>query len=126
LEMLIEKRTLLLGASLKESRYSNMCIRELADRAFPTTALGIREGSVSGIPVLKGMPPLKGIHTVTLYLGPQNQPSFYQYILDLKPNRVIFNPGTENPVFEKMLEAAGIEVVVACSIMMLHADQFFK
>lgn len=119
-------KTLVLGASTNQARYSNMLIRELAEQKFKVEALGLREGSVAGITISTGRPSFIGIHTITLYIGPQNQAPFYQYIIDLKPSRVIFNPGTENPEFEALLEKAGIEVIVACSIMMLHAGAFFE
>jgi len=103
-----------------------MCLRELVGRNFQVEALGLQEGSVAGIPISTGRPSFTGIHTITLYIGPQNQPPFYQYIIDLKPSRVIFNPGTENPEFEDLLGKTGIEVTTACSIVMLHAGVFFE
>jgi uncharacterized protein len=119
------KKTLVLGASTKESRYSNMCIRELSERNFPVEALGLREGMIGEVPVQTGKPLMENIDTVSLYLGANNQQAFYQYILDLKPRRVIFNPGTDNPEFEELLEKSGIEVTAACSLVMLHAGIFF-
>ena len=115
-----------MGASTNENRFSNKCIRELLKHGFPVEALGLREGSVEGIPIKTGKPELKGIHTVTLYIGAPKQPPYYQYIIDMAPVRVIFNPGTENPEFENVLENAGIEVLSACSIIMLHEGEFFK
>ncbi len=101
-----------------------MCIRELVERKFLVEAIGLREGIISGVPIQKGMPAFSEINTVALYLGARNQREFYQYILDLYPLRVIFNPGTENPEFELILQEAGIEVQEACSIMMLHSGVF--
>jgi uncharacterized protein len=124
--MHLSRTTLVIGASTNINRYSNICIRELAERNFPIEALGKREGSVAGIVIKTGKPDLSCIHTVTLYLGAQNQPEFYQYIINLKPERVIFNPGTENPQFEKLLTDAGIEFISACSIVMLHTGEFFE
>lgn len=118
--------TLVIGASPDTSRYSNMCIRELSKRKFPVKALGLRDGVIDGIEILKGRPNLEGIHTVSLYIGPGVQPQYVDYILELKPRRVIFNPGTENPEFENRLESEGIEVLAACSLVMLHAGLFFE
>ena len=120
------KITLVLGASINENRFSNKCIRELLKHEFPVEALGLREGLVEGIIIKTGKPGLSNVHTVTLYIGAPKQPPYYQYIIDMAPVRVIFNPGTENPEFEKMLEIAGIEVLSACSIMMLNAGEFFE
>jgi len=118
------KSTLVIGASLKESRYSNICVKTLVSGQFPVTALGIREGMIDQVSVQTGFPELVNIHTVTLYLGPDNQKSWYKYILDLNPERVVFNPGTENPEFENLLTSAGIEVTEDCTIMMVQGGRF--
>jgi len=118
------KSTLVIGASLKESRYSNICVKTLVSGQFPVTALGIREGMIDQVSVQTGFPELTNIHTVTLYMGPDNQKSWYQYILDLNPERVVFNPGTENPEFENLLTSAGIEVTEDCTIMMVQGGRF--
>jgi len=66
----------------------------------------------------------QNIDTVTLYLNPKNQKEYYQQIVDLNPRRVIFNPGTENPEFYEILENAGIEVEVACTLVLLATGQY--
>jgi uncharacterized protein len=118
------KRTLVIGASLNPLRYSHNCVEALVSSENQVVAIGLREGFIGNVPVHKGMPQIDDIHTVTLYIGPQNQPPFYQYIMDTKPLRVIFNPGTENPLFEKLLLAAGIKVVISCTLMMLEYGDF--
>ena len=114
------KPTLVIGASLKESRYSNICVKTLVSGRFPVTAIGLREGFIDNIPVQTGFPEFNDIHTVTLYLGPENQKSWYDYILKLNPKRVVFNPGTENEEFEDLLTKAGIEVIESCTIVMVN------
>ncbi|NVO18074.1 MAG: CoA-binding protein [Bacteroidetes bacterium] len=123
--MSIPNKTLVLGASTNPTRYSHLCILEFAKRSFPVEAVGLREGLAGNISIMTGQPWFENIHTITLYLGANNQKAYYNYILSLNPKRVIFNPGAENPEFELMLENAGIEVVHACSIMMLHAGVFY-
>ncbi len=118
------KVTLVLGASLKEYRYSNLCIRTLVSAHIPVEAIGLREGNISNIKVHSFIPELEDIHTVTLYLGPENQKSYYDYILKLNPVRVIFNPGTENIEFQEILKNAGIEVIEDCTIMMVEGGRF--
>lgn len=118
------KSTLVIGASLKESRYSNICVKTLVSGHFPVTALGIREGMIDQVSIQTGFPDLVNIHTVTLYLGPENQKPWYNYILDLNPERVVFNPGTENQEFEDLLTSAGIEVTEDCTIMMVQGGRF--
>lgn len=118
------KSTLVIGASLKESRYSNTCVKTLVSGHFPVTAIGLREGLIDETHVLTGFPELTDIHTVTLYVGPQNQHTFYDYVLKLKPERVVFNPGTENREFQDLLTQAGIEVIEDCTIMMVQGGRF--
>jgi predicted CoA-binding protein len=70
------------------------------------------------------MPVLANIDTVTMYVGAKNQPQFYDYIINLQPRRVIFNPGSENDEFEKMLQQKNIEVEEACTLVLLSTGQF--
>lgn len=116
--------TLVIGASLNENRYSNICVRTLVAHKIPVTALGLREGFIDKTPVLSGFPILNNIRTISLYLGPHNQPGWYNYILNLKPERVIFNPGTENPEFRQKLILEGIKVVEDCTIVMVEGGRF--
>lgn len=120
----MNKPTLVIGASLKESRYSNTCVKTLVAGHIPVTAIGLREGLINETTVITGFPELQNIHTVTLYLGPDNQHPFYDYVLKLNPERVIFNPGTENREFQDMLRHARIEVIEDCTIMMVEGGRF--
>lgn len=120
----MSKKTLVLGASLKEVRYSNMAIRRLRQNNVETVAVGLRDGNVLDVEIDTENVPFQDIHTVTLYLNPTRQEPFYDYILSLNPKRVIFNPGTENPEFYKILGDAGIEVDVACTLILLSSNQY--
>jgi predicted CoA-binding protein len=88
--------------------------------------VGIKKGDVLGKPILAidGKPTIEQVDTITLYIGPQHQPAHYDYLLSLKPSRVIFNPGTENPEFEKRVEESGAEAVEACTLVMLRTGQY--
>ena len=108
-----------MGASLKPYRYSYRAIQSLANNGFGVKAVGLRTGEVHGVSIEKGSPQYEDIHTVTLYLGEKNQLPYEEYILSLRPSRVIFNPGAENPEFEKKLRAIGIESLRACTLVML-------
>ncbi|MCO6494495.1 MAG: CoA-binding protein [Bacteroidetes bacterium] len=119
-----EKRTLVLGASTKEERYSNKAIRLLQKHNIPIIAVGNREGEVNGTIIRKNFPENESVHTVTLYLSEKNQEPYYDKIIALKPERVIFNPGTENPDFEKKLNNHGIETEEACTLVLLHTNAF--
>ena len=118
------KRTLVIGASENPDRYSNMAICSLRRHGHEVLAIGAREGKVEDVKIEKGKLSFDNIDTVTMYVGPQNQASYFDYIIGLNPQRVIFNPGTENPVFERSLEKSGIEVVVACTLVLLSTSQY--
>lgn len=117
-------RTLILGASAKPDRYANIAARRLLGQGYPIVQLALREGEAAGQPILAGQPELDDIHTVTLYLGPQHQPPYYDYLLGLRPKRVIFNPGTENTTLEALLTEAGIEWLHACTLTMLAIGEY--
>jgi len=90
----------------------------------PVVALGFREGRIDDIEIIKGMPQLEDVHTISLYLGAAKQKEYYNYLLELNPQRIIFNPGTHNPGFRKMAEAKGIETVESCMLIMLELGEF--
>jgi len=118
------KKTLIIGASPKESRYSYMAVTKLAELGHEAIPVSIKHGVIAGINMIIGMPKIDDVHTVTLYVGPQNQPPYYDYILSLKPKRVIFNPGTENDEFYEILKGNNIEVLVACTLVLLGTGQY--
>lgn len=120
----MSKKTLVLGASLNVERYSNVAIHRLRKHNIYTIAVGMREGMVDDVKVHKDLVPFQGVHTVTLYLNEQRQPEFYDYIMSLKPQRVIFNPGTENPEFYKILNEHKIQSEVACTLVLLGTGQY--
>ncbi len=119
--------TLVLGASTKPHRYSNIAIRMLREYEHPVVALGLRDGEVAGVGIeteMENIHPSIPIDTVTLYVSPPRQAPFIDWLISLKPRRVIFNPGTENPAFARRLEAEGIEPVFACTLVMLRTEQY--
>jgi len=113
------KKTLVLGASLKTWRVSNQAILRLASKGHKVIAVGLREGMVGEVPVVKEFPSDNDIDTVTFYLNKKNQKKYYDAVFALKPKRIIFNPGAENPELEKSAEETGIEVLEACTLTML-------
>ncbi|WP_373058932.1 CoA-binding protein [Zunongwangia sp. H14] len=120
----MKKKTLVIGASTNPARYSFMAINRLISYGQPTVAIGLRQGEVAGVEIKKEMLPFEDIDTITLYINPKRQPEYYEYILSLQPNRVIFNPGTENPELYKLLQQENIEVEVACTLIMLGTNQY--
>lgn len=119
-----EKKTLVLGASQNPARYSYLAMNRLKAHKHPVVAVGRKEAEVAGIPISKTPVQEEGIDTVTLYLNPTHQKEYYDYILDLHPKRIIFNPGTENPELAKLAEDKGIEPVEACTLVMLATGQY--
>ena len=118
------KKTLILGASLNENRYSNLAIRRLAEKEQHVIAIGSSAGEVSGIPIVNGKPKLNEIDTISVYLNPSRQKSYYDYIISCKPNRVIFNPGTENLELVNLLEQHQIESAIACTLVLLATNTY--
>jgi len=120
----MDKKTLVLGASLKKDRYSNYVIHRLVNNNNKVVAIGQKEGQVADVEIQTELESFKDIDTVTLYLNPKRQESYYQYIIGLTPSRVIFNPGTENPEFYQLLRNAKIKVEVACTLVLLSTNQY--
>lgn len=118
------KKTLVLVASPKEDRYSNKALKMLVEHEVPVCAIARRPGNVGDIEFLLGTPKIDNLHTITLYLNPFNQKDFYTYIISLKPQRVIFNPGTENPDLQNLLAENGIEYEEACTLVLLTTNQY--
>jgi uncharacterized protein len=118
------KKTLVLGASSNPERYSYLAAVRLRNAGHPVIAVGARTGSIEGIPILTSAPETSDIDTVTLYLGPGNQAPWTDYLLRLKPRRVLFNPGTENADLEEKLTQAGISSERVCTLVLLSAHQY--
>jgi len=119
------KKTVVLGASTKEHRASNQAIHRLKRNGFEAVPIGVRQGEIAGIEILNGQPKIEDVHTLTLYLNPQRQQAFYDYILnDLKPQRIIFNPGTENSELMRLAKKKDIETEVACTLVMLAVGNY--
>lgn len=118
------KTTVVLGASANPSRYSNMAINRLRAHGHPVVAIGKRVGKVGDTTVETEQLKVENTDTVTLYLNPGNQKPYYDYIINLKPKRIIFNPGTENEELETMANKAGIETMEACTLVLLSTGQY--
>jgi predicted CoA-binding protein len=117
--------TLVLGANDNPEKYAYRCAVGLIQRGYPVILHGHKEGEVMGEKIVTTFPDhIDNLETVTLYLGPARQKDLYAKILALKPKRVLFNPGTENPEFEKMLKEAGIDAQEVCSLVMLSTGEF--
>lgn len=118
------RTTLVFGASLKPNRYSHIAIERLRGKGEKTLAFGLKPGWVNDVQVTTNLSEMSKINIVTLYLNSEIQKEYYSSIIDLKPDKVIFNPGTENPEFYALLEKNEIKVEVACTLVLLATGQY--
>lgn len=118
------KKTLVLGATTNPERYAYLATNKLLKYGHEVVPVGIKTGEIGGLSILHGQPEVPDVDTVTLYLGPERQREYYDYILSLQPKRIIFNPGTENPELVQVAEKHGIEVVEGCTLVMLSIGTY--
>lgn len=118
------KRTLVIGASENVARYSNKAIHSLRRHEHEVEAIGLRGGKVLDVIYGNDKVPFENIDTVTLYINPSLQESYYDYIISLAPQRVIFNPGTENEQFARLLIHNNINPIEACTLVLLATGQY--
>lgn len=116
--------TLVLGASPNPERYSYLATLLLIEKGFSVYPFGKKSGMIHETPILNEWPKGIPIDTVTLYLGPAGQMEYMDSILALNPRRIIFNPGTENPVLETLATQKGIQAMEACTLVLLKTSQY--
>lgn len=122
----MSKKTVVLGASTNPGRYSFMAAEMLTEYGHEVVPVGLKKGMVAGkeIQDIRSWPRIESADTVTLYIGPAHQGGLFEYLTALRPKRVIFNPGTENVALEQALEKEGIDVLEACTLVMLRSGQY--
>lgn len=120
----MNKATVIIGASVNPERYSYKATMRLKQYGHTVYPIGLKEGAIEGTPIITSKPNLSDIHTVTLYIGQQNQAAWQDYILSLKPKRLIFNPGTENKSLFDLASEKGIECIEACTLVMLSVGNY--
>ena len=118
------KKTMVLGASPNPVRFSHKAVKSLLRHDQEVVAVGFREGMIADQEILVGMPRIENVHTVSIYIGSSRQADYYDYIISLKPKRVIFNPGTINPEFMGRLNREGIEPVAECMLVLLNDGEY--
>lgn len=119
------KKTLVLGASPNPARYAYAAVEQLAVHGHEVIPIGQRKGEIAGLPIINEPPAVEGVDTITLYLSPENQRPYYDYILhEIRPKRLIFNPGTENAELARKAREVGIEVEMACTLVMLAIQAY--
>lgn len=120
------KKTVIVGATPNSARYAYMAAERLTEHHHEIVPIGIKTGQVFGQQILpiRDKPEITGIDTITLYLGARHQPEYYEYLLALRPSRIIFNPGTENEEFMTLAKKEGVEVVIGCTLVMLGVGNY--
>ncbi len=119
------RTTLVIGASENPDRYAYKASTQLQEHGFKVFAFGLKPGFIGNVPIQTILPKETEIDTVTLYVGPDRQTDLIPEIIALKPRRIIFNPGTENPDFIKLAQDAGIETEIACTLVLLATESYF-
>lgn len=117
-------KTLVFGASLKPERYSHKATVLLQEYYVPTVAVGGRSGNIGGVQVHTGHPTFDDIHTITMYMGEKRAAEHIDYLISLEPQRIILNPGAENERLTQRASDVGIEVIEACTLVLLRTNQY--
>lgn len=117
-------RVLIIGASTNPDRYAFKALELLKEKGHEVFLKGNKEGLASGLTIQVGTNDFDHIHTVTLYVGPQNQQELLEDLSQINPERIIFNPGTENPKLYAEIKKLNIQVDEACTLVLLQTNQF--
>ena len=118
------KKTLILGATTNENRYAYKAAEQLTKAGHSIIPFGIKKGAVFGREILNEWETFEEVDTVTLYVGPENQTQYFEKIVSIQPKRVIFNPGTENILFQSVLAKANIYFEEACTLVLLSLNKY--
>jgi predicted CoA-binding protein len=116
--------TLVIGASENPERYAYKASSKLQEDGFKLIAFGLKPGFIGNVPIQTTFPIGTEIDTVTLYVGPERQTALIPEIIALKPRRIIFNPGTENPVLAGLAAKNGVQTLEACTLVLLKTGQY--
>lgn len=118
------KKTMVIGATPDQSRYAYLASNKLVSHGHPIVNVGLKKGEVAGVAIERPEKIHDDIDTITMYVGPRNQPPLYDYILKTRPRRIIFNPGAENPELKKIAQEKGIETIEACTLVLLSIGNY--
>jgi len=117
--------TVILGASPQKERYSYLAYTTLKEKGLPFVLVNPRYQEIEGHPVVADLHAVGGpVGTVSMYLSPDRQETVADALVNLRPGRVIFNPGSENPGLQARLVEAGIPCLEACTLVLLRTGQF--
>jgi len=122
--MRMKNKTLIIGASTNPERYSYKAAEKLLANGHDIYMIGNKSRHIFYREITQNLTPFPDVDTVTMYLSAKNQTGYYDYIMSLKPRRVIFNPGAENPVFENILKSNHIQTEEACTLVLLSTNAY--
>ncbi len=121
----MNKKTIIIGASVKPERYSNKAARLLKEYGHDVVAIGKKKGTIEDIPIISYLPEIHDIDTVTMYISKKHQPEYFHYLTEIiHPKRIIFNPGSENSELEELAAQKNIEVIHHCTLVMLRRGEY--
>jgi uncharacterized protein len=118
------KKTLVIGASTNQTRYSYLAINKLLQYNHEVVAIASKPGAIKTVEFATNQIPFSDVDTVTLYINPQLQIAYYNYIFSLHPKRIIFNPGTENAELAALAKQNNIVPIEACTLVLLSTGQY--
>lgn len=118
------KQVVILGATTNPDRYAFIAAEMLLEHGYEIIPAGIKQGELFGRAIIKPEHIPKGVYTITLYVNPEIQNKLRDLILNVHPQRIIFNPGTENKELSNAAKERGIHVVEACTLVLLRTAQF--
>ncbi len=117
-------KVLIFGSSTNPDRYSYKAAEMLIEYGHEIIQVGRRDGHAHNQPIFSGHPKVDKVHTLTLYMNPKALMEHKDYLVSLQPARVIFNPGTESVALANVFKENGVEVLNACTLVMLRTSQF--
>jgi predicted CoA-binding protein len=119
------KATVVLGASPKAERYSNKAVRLLTKKGYQVIPVHPLASTIEDLAVVRRLADISGpVHTLTVYVSKEISSALEQDLIQLKPERVIFNPGSENPDLSVELNSHGIPTQEACTLVLLNNGQY--
>ena len=114
-------KIIVIGASPNPARFSYKAVKSLIEHDFKVLAIGFREGKIGDLDIMKDMVPVKDVDMIILYLGAERQRSYYDYMIELKPKEIWFNPGTENAELAQIAMDHDIGIRYECALVALEA-----
>ena len=121
------KNVAILGASDDPNRFAYKAFQLLTRNGYMPLPVSTSTQEIDGVKTYPHLADIKEKYTtLTMYVRAEISTKIKDEILRARPDRVIFNPGTENPELETALKSQGTHVVNACTLVLLNAGQFDK